>query len=69
MGLLSPGRQETADIWYRLHTCTAQLWAHTESSTANVTLIFLSLTFCFAPGNNEKHIIKLKIHLTQAVTR
>lgn len=62
MGLLSPGRQETADIWYMLHMCSA----HTESS--NATLIFLSLTFCSAPGNNENHITKLKINLTEAVT-
>lgn len=66
MGLLSPGRQKTADIWYMLHMCSAQLWAPTESSSA--TLIFLSLRFCFAPGNNENHITKLKINLTEAVT-
>lgn len=66
MGLLSPGKQETADIWYMLHMCNAQLCAHTESS--NATLIFLSLRFCFALGNNENHITKLKINLTEAVT-
>lgn len=68
MGLLSAGKQETADIWYMLHTCHAQLWAHTESSNANVTLIFLSVRPCFAPGNNENHITKLKINLTEAVS-
>lgn len=68
MGLLSPGRQETADIWYMLHTCSAQLWAHTESSNANATSIFLAVRFCFAPGNNENHITKLKINITEAVS-
>lgn len=62
MGLLSAGRQETADIWYMLHTCHAQPCAHTQSSSANVTWMFLSLRLCSAPGNNENHLTKLKIN-------
>lgn len=68
MGLLSTGKQETADIWYMLHMCKAQLCAHTESPSANSTLIFLSVIFWFAPGNNENPITKLKINITEAVT-